>query len=209
MKLFLSSMYFGNEAEALLKMHSGSRKVAICLNANDFLGDIGRLKYYNRTKKDFESLGFEVEEIDLRNYFNRIEELKSYISKFGIFWATGGNTFNLRRAFKLSGMDLLLPGMLNGSDFIYGGFSAGACIMSPSLAGLNIVDNPEEIPFGYDEEIIWSGLNLVEYQIVPHYKSGSEDLATMMQEIINYYDEINVRYIKLTDEQSVVINVLI
>lgn len=209
MKLFLTSMYFGNNADALALLHSGSRKVAICLNANDFLGDAGRLKYFNKTSKDFECLGFEVEEIDLRHYFGKPNQLKMYLDTVGIFWAAGGNTFNLRRAFKYSGMDVLLPEILKGDHFIYGGFSAGACIMSPSLTGLNLVDNPEEIPAGYDKDIVWSGLNLVDYQIVPHYNSVNKSLAKLMQDIIIMYDKENIVYKTLTDEQILIVHGLV
>lgn len=206
MKLFLSSMHFGNNPELLRELHTGPLKVALCLNANDCLGNIKRMKYYEESKITFQNLGFDVYEIDLRNYFHKPKELAKHLEKFGIFWSAGGNTFNLRRAFKISGMDVVLPELLKNEEFVYGGFSAGACVLTPSLNGIDLADNPRRIPMGYDEEILWTGLNLIDFQIVPHFMAHDKFLASVMQKLIDFYQKNGINYIPLTDEQAIIID---
>lgn len=199
-------MHFGNNPELLRGLHNGPLKVALCLNANDHLGDIERMKYYEKAAIIFRDLGFDIHEIDLRNYFNKPDKLAKDLGGVGIFWAAGGNTFNLRRAFKMSSMDVLLPELLKNEEFVYGGFSAGSCVITPLLNGLDLVDNPKEVPCGYNEEIFFDGLNLVDFQIVPHFMANDKFLAEIMQKIIAFYQDLGVNYIALTDEQVIIID---
>ena len=70
----------------------------------------------------------------------------------------------------------------SSSDFIYGAYSAGCCILSPSLKGLQIVDNPEDKPYKYTETI-WEGLGILNYAFLPHYDSDHHESADIDKEI--------------------------
>ena len=63
-------------------------------------------------------------------------------------WINGGNAFILRRAMKQSGLDELVVGALRRDRIVYAGFSAAAVIAYSSLKGLDLTDNPEEVPEG-------------------------------------------------------------
>lgn len=204
MNLFLSSMYFGNSAHKLTKMLTINKNVAIILNANDHLGD-NRTKYYNESKLILNNLGLNCTELDLRNYFKKDPvSLKLKLLNFGLIWVTGGNTFILRRAFYESGLDQILSDLLKNKEIIYGGFSAGACVVTPSLKGLEFADNPNVIPKGYPNEIIWDGLNLTSFCIVPHYKSEQSE-ALGINKIINFYNEKNIFHHTLNDKSAILI----
>lgn len=97
------------------------------------------------------SLGFSPEQIDLRNYFGKPQELKKYLSNFGLVWVYGGNAFVLKRAYEQSGFDKIIKDMLLKDEIVYTGFSAGIVILSKSLKGLEIVDDTKRSLEGADK----------------------------------------------------------
>jgi dipeptidase E len=42
---------------------------------------------------------------------------------------------------------------------------------------MELMDDPTELPAGYAPETVWDGLGLVDYAIVPHYRSGHPEAA--------------------------------
>lgn len=76
MKLYLSSYRLGNKSQVLVDSVGKNKKVAVIANAMDFLTDPKlRDDSAQRECEDLKALGFEPEEIDLRNYFGKSEEL--------------------------------------------------------------------------------------------------------------------------------------
>jgi dipeptidase E len=59
-----------------------------------------------------------------------------------------------------SGLHALLGKRLGEENFLYAGYSAGACVAGPTLDGLHIVDDPDVVPEGYQSEVEWTGLSL-------------------------------------------------
>ena len=204
MNLYLSSLYFGATPGRLTQLLGSNKRAAICLNANDGLG-LGRDKYLSKTLSMLAGLGVAGEELDLRAYFGKPQQLFSRLQQYGLLWATGGNTFVLRRAFHASGLDQFLPILLRNPEFTYGGFSAGACVVTPSLHGLDLADDPHEIPVGYPEPPIWNGVNLVNFGIVPHFGSSLPGLAPIMADITAVFMAEGLPFYSLTDDQAIVI----
>jgi dipeptidase E len=205
MNLYLSSMHFGANPDRLTSLLGSNKRAAICLNANDGLGS-GRDRYFSKTLSILDGLGVAAEEIDLRAYFDQRQRLFSKLQQYGLLWVTGGNTFVLRRAFYASGLDQLLPTLLQNPEFTYGGFSAGACVATPSLHGIDLADDPYTIPAGYPAESpLWDGLNLVDFRIVPHFGSSLPGLATLMAEIAARFTTAGLNFYSLTDNQAIVV----
>lgn len=206
MRLYLSSYKFGNKPEELIRLVGDKNKrVALIPNAVDYSDDQERRQ--ESLKKDLEilsGLGFIPEEVDLRKYFNKEQELKAAMSQFGMVWVRGGNTFLLRRAFKQSGFDKVIKSLLEEDEIVYAGYSAGVCILAPSFRGLELVDNPEVIAAGYDKEVIWEGLNVLNYIIAPHYKSDHPESAAI-ERVVSYLDENHLPYQTLRDGEVILI----
>lgn len=186
MRLFLSSQDFGIYPEVLVDLVGSNKKVAFINNAKDDLSDYERREATKERQLDFERLGFDFTEIDLRKYFKEKRKLLNLLSDFGLVWCAGGNTFVLRRALTTSGLDKVLAKMVKDNKIAYGGSSAGAIIATPSLRGTEHGDDPNSVPGGYSKKIIWDGLNFVPFYIVPHYKSDwfgaeAEVMADYMQ----------------------------
>lgn len=174
MRLFLSSQDFGKYDDVAYKL-AGKNNLALYIkNAQDDKPAEVRNYSTPEKKKMFENAGFKFEEIDLRDYFGKSDALKKKIESAGSFWSSGGNTFILRRAMKASGCDKILQELLAKDKILYGGWSAGACVTAERLDGIQYGDRPKEdvVPKNYPiKATIWEGLGLVDFMIVPHYKS--------------------------------------
>jgi len=120
-------------------------------------------------------------------------------------WVCGGNSFILRRAIAQSGFDEAITDLLAADEIVYGGFSAGACVVTPSLMGIDLCDDPEVVPEGYQEEVIWDGLGLVDYSIVPHYKSDHPESA-VLDETATFLEDRGMPFKTLRDGEVIVVD---
>lgn len=204
MRLFLSSQNFGNHTETLLQLIGSRKKTVLINNAKDYLSPAERRQHSAEKKEEFLAIGLQFQEIDLRDYFGKSAELAKELEQdIGLIWLSGGNTFILRRALQYSGLDKLLPELLRQDAFVLGGSSAGSIVATPSLRGTEHGDDPHEVPDGYNDTVIWEGLNLVPFHIVPHYRSewfGSESEA-----MAQYFKQHDMPYYALEDGQVVVV----
>ena len=205
MRLYLSSYGLGNEPEEMLPLIRGSKRTAIIMNAQDNASLEGRAERLQREVENLTSIGLQPEELDLRDYFGKPKELEAAIAGFDYFWVRGGNVFLLRRAYKQSGFDNLLVKLLQGDAVAYGGFSAGICILAPSLEGLEIVDLKDDVSEGYDKAVVWDGLGVLEYAIAPHYKSDHPESADV-DKCVDYFEENGIPYKTLRDGEAIVID---
>lgn len=204
MRLYLSSYKFGNFTDELVKLVEDNKKVAVIGNSRDWSEDRQRAtKGLQEQIKTFESLGFSAEELDLKKYFGKSEALKKYLSQFGLVWVLGGNTFVLKRAYEQSGFDLIIKEMLTKDKIVYGGYSAGVVILSPSMRGLEIVDDPNIVPEGYAPEFNWQGLGLVDYSIAVHYRSDHPE-SELVEKEVEYLAKNKIPYKTLRDGEVIV-----
>jgi len=205
MKLYLSSYRLGNNPEKLIKLVSGNKKVAVIANAMDFLDGLERNKCIEQEINDLTKLGLIAEDLDLRDYFNKKNKLKNKLDTYGAVWVRGGNTFILRRAMSQSGLDKLLKEKNHDPDFVYAGYSAGVCVLSPSLHGLELVDNSIRIPERYLSETIWDGLDIVKFSFAPHYRSDHPESKAVDKEV-EYFIKHKIPFKTLRDGEVLVID---
>ncbi|KKQ42279.1 MAG: Peptidase E [Candidatus Levybacteria bacterium GW2011_GWB1_37_8] len=166
MKLYLSN------PEKLLELFSDNKKVAVIANAMDYVGSLEREESVRNSIMELKNLGLLPEEVDLRGYFDRQKELSGKLNNYGAVYIRGGNTFILKRAMTQSSFDKWIRDRTKDPNFIYAGYSAGICVLSPTLHGLELVDDPNIIPQGYNSKIDWDGLDIVNFSFAPHYKSS-------------------------------------
>lgn len=126
------------------------------------------------------------------------------MNDLGGIWVTGGNVFILRRAMKLSGLDNLLKKFANKKDFVYAGYSAGSCVLSPNLRAYAIVDNAEETPYPQSKSIIWKGLGFIDYILMPHYNSVHDE-SDDINKAVNYCKKHGLPYKTLRDGEVIII----
>lgn len=205
MRLYLSSFRNGNRPEELLKLLGKGRRTALINNAQDFLAPAERSPKRDEEIDRLKSIGLEPTEVDLRTYFDKPEGLKEKLAAFDLLWVRGGNAFVLRRAFKQSGADTVIAELLAEDKVVYGGYSAGIDMLTPSLHGAELVDEPDIVPDGYHPDIIWDCLGLVPYAIAPHYKSDHPESAAIDKSVAYLIDN-HIPFIALRDGEAIVIH---
>jgi len=205
MRLYLSSFRLGNKPEELLILLAGRKRTAIILNAMDMVGSEDRAASLKREVVDLKNIGLEPTELDLRNYFAKPDELKQTLSRFDLVWVRGGNAFILRRAFRQSGADKAIKELLESDAIVYGGYSAGIDMLTPSLHGAELVDDPNIVPDGYDSSIIWDCLGVLSYAIAPHYKSDHPESAAI-DKSVEYLIVNHISFIALRDGEAIIRN---
>ena len=110
MRLYLASHNLGPYANELLKLIGEGRKALFIENARDYYPDEKRANDLREKLAMLSKLGFEVEELNLRNYFGKPNELRDFIDSYkpDLIYASGGNVFLLATAYRLSGFDEIL-----------------------------------------------------------------------------------------------------
>ncbi|WP_395712902.1 Type 1 glutamine amidotransferase-like domain-containing protein [Reyranella sp.] len=204
MRLYLSSFDVGNNPDELVALAGTARRAAIILNALDHRPQ-ARAGWLERQTSKLVGLGFSVVELDLRNHFGAAAQLQQVVSEVDLVWINGGNSFILRRAMKQSGFDVLVRDAVERDAIVYAGFSAAAVMSFTSLKGLELTDNPHEVPVGYDPEIVWEGLGFVPFAIAVHFKSDHPESASVDREIA-FYEESGIPYRTLRDGEALVIH---
>lgn len=207
MLFYLSSYKLGGEQEVarLISLLPDNKRTAYIANALDFSTDIERRKQSEQADiNDLQSLGLEVENFDLKKYFHEPEKLASALNAFGVIWVRGGNTFVLRQAMQLSGFDVALHNLVKkNADMLYGGYSAGICVLTPSLKGLELVDDVAQKPYPEAQETIWDGLKVIDYAIVPHYKSDHPE-SELVDRVVAQYEQEGVKFVALRDGEVII-----
>ncbi len=206
MRLYLSSYRVGDRAGSLLALLGGGKRAALIENALDLYSEeareMHRCEIYDPAA-ELASLGISSTRLDLRKYFGRSEALATELSNYDLVWVVGGNAFVLRRAMKASGFDDLIIGMLDTDQIVYGGFSAGAVVAAPGFRGLQLMDDANDVPPGYDPETVWDGLGLIDHAIVPHYRSPHPETAAA-ERATRHLAGQGLRYRALRDGEVIV-----
>ena len=104
-----------------------------------------------------------------------------------------------------SGFDTLIKRALARDEIVYGGFSAATVIAFDSMKGLELVDDPNDVPAGYDTDIVWDGLGLIPFAVAVHFKSGHPESALVDQEVA-FYQANGIPYRTLRDGEALVID---
>lgn len=205
MRLFLSSFRLSNEPQKFSDLVCGNKKTAVILNAHDFFPEKERHHLLKEEIRDLEKIGLNAQEIDLRDFFSKPKELEEQLSLYDAVWVPGGDCFLLRRAMYDSGFDVIIKNSLEQDKLVYGGYSAGVVILAPTLQGLDIADDASKVFSTYNETCLYEGLNIISYNIVPHYKS-SHGKSEAMDKVVEFFRIENIPYRTLKDGEAIIIN---
>lgn len=161
--MYLSSFRMGSCPDRLVALAGNDKVVAVVANAMDAAPLDVRDQAVQRELVALADLGFTVEEVDLRDHFVDRSRLAAELRRCGVVWLRGGNVFMLRYALARSGADVELIRLLHDDAIVYSGYSAGPCVLAPSLRGLETVDMPATVGEVYGEEVIWDGLGVLDF----------------------------------------------
>lgn len=193
MKLYLSSYQLGNFTDELKRLiGKGDAKIAVCVNALDANKEFRR-KVLDRELEAMRSLGFGAEELDLRDYFNKNTDLLERMREYDAIWISGGNVFILAKAFKQSGFNQVIEQKVKTGDLVYAGYSAAFCVLTPSLHGVELVDDKDAVAEGYEPGEIWEGIGLIDFYPIVHFRSNHHE-SELVEKEYEYVCKNNINH---------------
>jgi dipeptidase E len=206
-RLYLSSFRMGDHPEHLVSLVGDDRRPAVVIaNAMDDAPQDVRRAGVEREIAALGELGFDAAELDLRDYFGDAERLRRDLAGVALAWLRGGNVFMLRYALMLSGGDGVFRDLLARDALVYAGYSAGPCVLSPSLRGLEAVDDAEAVTRIYGAEPVWDGLAVLDEAFVPHYQSPGHPESSGLDRVAERYRADGVPHRTMRDGQALVIS---
>ncbi len=98
---------------------------------------------------------------------------------------------------------MAITDLLSTDAVVYGGYSAGVAVLTPSLRGLEFVDDPHVVPGGYEAEVVWDCLGILPFGVLPHYKSDHPESAEV-DKSLEYLIDHHMPFIALRDGEAIV-----
>ena len=203
MRLYLSSYQLGSCGEVLAGLVRGSRRGWVVMNALDGLDEERRRADLRAQVAGLAALGLHAADLDLREHDEG--GLAEAFGRPDFVWVRGGNVFTLRMALARSGLDRLLTDGLAADRFVYAGFSAGSCVLAPSLRGLELCDPPDVCRAAYGT-VRWDGLGVLDRPFVPHLRSPAHPETGLLQRVAERYEEQGQPCWGLADGQVLVVD---
>jgi dipeptidase E len=200
MRLYLSSFRLGDHPERLVGLLPASPRVAVIANSIDDEPAPLRREKVAAELDWLTELGLRVEELDLRLCTG--EDVRARLTQYDGVWVRGGNVFVLRVAMARSGADMVLPELIRSKKLVYAGYSAGPCVLAPSLRGLELCDDITAV----DGEVIWDGVGILDHAIVPHLNSPGHPETELVEKVVELYERTGVPYLPMRDGQALVID---
>lgn len=208
-RLYLSSYRLGDHPKRLVDLlgDAGPVDVAVVANAMDSAPDDVRQAAVEYETSVLQELGSRPRELDLRTFIDLpADEVASALIPFAAVWARGGNAFMLRYAMARSHADAALISRLRADTLVYGGYSAGGCVLAPSLRGLELCDAPGDVTRIWDDDPIWEGLGILEYAFVPHVDSPGHPETDDCGRVVEHYRTNGTPYRALRDGQVLLVD---
>jgi dipeptidase E len=197
----------GDHPEHLVALTGGdSRRKVVIANALDDAPPEVRRAGVELELAALADLGLQAVELDLRDYFGQQQLLRRHLAGAGMAWLRGGNVFLLRYALHRSGADVMFRELLAADALVYAGYSAGPCVLSPSLRGLELVDDADAVTRIYDAPPVWDGLALLGEAFVPHYRSPGHPETPAIDQVVARYQADGVPYRTLHDGQALLVD---
>lgn len=196
MRLYLSSFRVGSNPQRLLQLLGQNRRTALIPNALDGLQSTDRASGLRRDTAELDAAGLDVTLVDLH-----APGAVAALADFDLVWVRGGNVFVLRRVLADSGADELLVALLQRDAVVYGGYSAGACVLSPDLIELQRVDDVAAV-----SDPITTGLGLLDRPFVPHVRSPGHPETVACDAVAAAYDVRGQTHWALSDGEVLVVD---
>lgn len=206
-RLYLSSFRLGTAPDQLVRLAGDGARVAVICNAIDDEPTEDRTAKTEAEIRALGRLGLEPSELDLRDYFDQDPAaIAAQLGTYDALWLRGGNVFVLRTALRLAGADDSIRDLLAADRLVYAGYSAGPCVLAPSLAGLETVDDITGPTTAYGVHAVTVGLGVLTYAVVPHCDAPTHPESSALDALADRYEADGVHHVRLRDGQALVID---
>lgn len=169
-------------------------RVAIIPNAWDPAPNEQKKTEVKKCINAFKKFGFTVSILELTE--TDASSVEHALNNKDLVWVMGGNTFYLNFYMHKSGFKDSIRRLLQ-NGLVYGGESAGAVVVGPSLRGIEYLDNPSESP-----KTVWEGLKLLDFGLIPHW--GSEGYGNALNQAKTEMEQYS-RVATINNDQAFII----
>jgi dipeptidase E len=171
MKLLLLSKHFTEAVNEKLVEALGKKpseiKIVFSENAADGSYKLGeKPAYIDEVFEELKNFGYQLERIDLREYFDRQDELITKLKEFDAIFFSGGYYMQLLDTFYKTGLIDKYKELLDGG-LVHIGVSAGALVTTKEMKYYRALG----IDYDYNGVHHNQGLGLFPYYIFPHYSN--------------------------------------
>lgn len=184
-------------------MVRGKKRGWVIMNAFDGVDPQLRRVDTHQQLSALAGIGLTTHEFDLRSH--NAESLAAEFGDPDFVWVRGGNVFTLRGALARSGADALIVDRLRTDSLVYAGFSAGGCVLAPSLQGLEKCD-PTGDALELHGAATFDGLNILDRPFVPHLGTSNHPEREILTQVAATYTQNDKQYWALQDGQALVID---
>lgn len=146
--------------------------------------------------EELSAAGLDVTLVDLRK-----PRAVDALASFDLIWVRGGNVFVLRRVLADTGADQVLVDLLRADAIVYGGYSAGPCVLGPDLSELRSVDDITAVA-----DPITIGLGILDRPFVPHVESPGHPETVACGKIADLYRDRGQSHWALSDGQVLIVD---
>jgi dipeptidase E len=87
----------------------------------------------------------------------------------------GETLFLLVKAFRQSGFGKILSELVKKDELVYAGYSAAFCAVSPTLHGVELVDDKNAKAKRYEQGEVWEGFGLIDFCPIVHFRSNHHE----------------------------------
>jgi dipeptidase E len=195
MRLFLSSLGFGDHPDALVDVVGAGARIGVVVNAVDDRPAADRALAVEIESDEMTRLGLRPVGLDLR----RPGDVR-LLDDLDALWVRGGNTFVLRAALAVADADSAIVDRVRAGTLTWAGYSAGAAVLSPDLAYVAEVDDPAAA----GPSPVTTGLALLDRPVVPHV-DGSYDEALRCAALSVRLTRDGVDHLRIGDRDAVTV----
>ncbi|MEH3155924.1 MAG: Type 1 glutamine amidotransferase-like domain-containing protein [Gordonia paraffinivorans] len=195
MRLFLSSLGFGDHPDALVDVVGQGARIGVVVNAVDDRPSGDRDLAVEIESDEMARLGLHPIHLDVREVdsIRRLDDLDA-------LWVRGGNTFVLRAALAVAAADTAIVDRVRAGTLAWAGYSAGAAVLSPDLRYVAEVDDPSAA----GPSPLTAGLGLLDRPVVPHV-DGSYDEALRCAALSARLSREGVDHHRIGDRDAVLV----
>ena len=203
MRLYLSSYGLGERPERLAALVGERREGLIIRNALDHSDDVERRRDDLEVQRaGLASIGLRGVDFDLREHGPA--SVRAALADAGFVWVRGGNVFVLRMAMARSSFDEAIRAALADDALVYAGFSAGPCVLAPSLRGLELCDPVADAQRLYGQ-VRYDGLGVLDRPVVPHLESVGHPESNLLGRVARRYVAAGRPFHPLRDGEVLII----
>jgi len=99
--------------------------------------------------------------------------------------------------------DEALTDLIATDAIVYADYSAGVVIFPATMPGIDLVDDPDDVPADYRSGVLWDGLGLLLYNLVPHFRSAHPE-SPAIDKLAELYLATHTPFIALRDGEAIV-----